>query len=133
RISSVLKIVTKEGDNTKWHGGGGIGLLTSYLSLGGPLKKDKSTLYLSFRSTYSDWLLRTANSEYGNLKNYSASFLYWNFKFPDKIFRKDKLIVSAYTSYDRFRLTNDSTYSWRIIAGSVRHDHSFNSKLFSSL
>ncbi len=133
RVSSVLKVITKDGDNNKWHGGGGVGILTSYLSLGGPIKKDKSTLYLSFRSTYSDWLLHAVNSAYGNLKNSAASFYDGNLKFAHKFSAKSKLVISGYTSYDQFRLTNDSTYSWRTIAGSVRYDHSYNTRLFSSL
>ncbi len=39
RVSSVLKVITREVDNTNWHGGGGIGLLTSYLSLWRPDSK----------------------------------------------------------------------------------------------
>jgi hypothetical protein len=133
RVSSVLKVITKEGDNDEWHGGGGLGILTSHISLGGPIKTDTSTLYFSFRSTYSDWLLHAINTTYGNLKNSAAGFYDANLKFVHKFSNKGKLVISGYTSHDEFRLTNDSSYSWRTITGSVRYDHSYNAKLFTSL
>lgn len=133
RASSVLKVITKEGDHDKWHGGGGIGILTSYLSLGGPIKKDTSTLFLSLRSTYSDWLLNAINTTYGNFKNGTANFYDGNIKFAHKFSTRSKLILSGYTSYDKFRLTNDSSYSWKTTTSSIRYDHSYSTKLFSSL
>jgi hypothetical protein len=54
RVSSVLDIVSKEGSNEKWTGGGGIGIISSYLTTGGPIKKDTTNLMASVRASYSD-------------------------------------------------------------------------------
>jgi hypothetical protein len=59
RISSVLDIHSKEGDYEKWKGGGGIGLITSNLHIGGPIVKDKTSISASLRTTYSDWLINS--------------------------------------------------------------------------
>src|SRR5258707_8927164 len=58
RLSFVLDVSMLDGNNKKWSGDLGIGPLTSKIFLPGPLKKEKTTLVLGFRSTYSDWLLK---------------------------------------------------------------------------
>ena len=59
RLSSVLEMNMKEGNKEEWHGEGGIGLLSSRMTLEGPLKKNKSSLLLSGRRTYADLILKT--------------------------------------------------------------------------
>ena len=58
RLSSVLDMVTREGNKKKLAGAGGIGLLTSRLTLEGPLVKEKGSLLMGGRTSYSDWLLQ---------------------------------------------------------------------------
>ena len=58
RLSSVLDVTTREGNSKKISGTGGIGLLTSKLTLEGPIVKDKTSFIVSGRTTYSDWLLQ---------------------------------------------------------------------------
>ena len=51
--------MTREGNKKKLAGSGGIGLLTSHLTLEGPLgRHEKSSFLVSGRTSYSDWLLR---------------------------------------------------------------------------
>ena len=57
RISSVLNITGKEANKEKFEGVAGIGLLTSKLNLEIPLWKQRTSLLLSGRTTYSDWIL----------------------------------------------------------------------------
>ena len=57
RISSVLNITGKEANKEKFVGVAGIGLLTSKLNLEIPLWKGRTSLLLSGRTTYSDWIL----------------------------------------------------------------------------
>ncbi len=47
----------KEGNKEKWHGEGGIGLISSRLTLEGPLVKNKSSILLSGRRTYADLII----------------------------------------------------------------------------
>ena len=58
RLSSVLDIRMKEGNMKEFHGEGSIGLISSKLSLEGPIKKDKTSFIVSGRRTYIDVLAR---------------------------------------------------------------------------
>ena len=58
RISSVLEVNAREGNKNRFTGSAGIGLLTTRISLEGPLVKDKTSILIAGRTTYSDWLMR---------------------------------------------------------------------------
>ena len=58
RLSSVIDIKMKEGNQKEWHGTGSIGLVSSKLTVEGPLIKDKTSLIVSGRRTYIDLLAR---------------------------------------------------------------------------
>ena len=58
RLSSVLDISMKEGNMEKFEGEGSIGLISSKLTLQGPIKKDKASFIVSARRTYIDLLAR---------------------------------------------------------------------------
>lgn len=133
RVSSVLDIRSKEGDYQRWQAGGGIGLISSNLFVGGPIKKEKTSVSAWFRSTYSDWLINTIKSNYVNLQNSSVSFYDGSIKLTHNFSSKTKLSLSGYASQDRFRLQGDTTYSWNNAMGSVRLDHQFSPTLGSNL
>ena len=54
RLSSVIDVKLKEGNNQKFSGTGGIGLISSRLTLEGPIQKEKSSFIVSGRRTYVD-------------------------------------------------------------------------------
>ena len=56
RLSSVVEMTMKEGSKDRLHGEGGVGLISSRLTLEGPIKKDKSSFLISARRTYIDLL-----------------------------------------------------------------------------
>jgi hypothetical protein len=132
RVSSVLDITSREGNFEKWSGSGGVGMISSNLLLNGPIKKDKTSLSVSLRSTYSDWLINTVKSNYVNLQNSSVSFYDGSAKLTHKFNDRTKLTFSGYTSHDQFRLQGDSTYKWNNFLGSMRLDHAFSSKFTST-
>ncbi|MFC7666740.1 hypothetical protein ACFQT0_04385 [Hymenobacter humi] len=72
RLSSVLDIATREGNKKKLAGSGGIGPLTSRLTLEGPLAQDRSSFIVSGRASYSDWILKQLSDK--NFKQSSAGF-----------------------------------------------------------
>ncbi|MBC7744875.1 MAG: carboxypeptidase-like regulatory domain-containing protein, partial [Flavobacterium sp.] len=71
RLSSVLDISTREGNKKKFSGSAGIGLLTSRLNIEGPLIKDRTSVIIGGRTTYSNWLLDLLPKQYNNSR---ASF-----------------------------------------------------------
>jgi hypothetical protein len=133
RISSVLNISGKEADYKKWQGGAGIGLITSSLSAGGPIVKDKSSVMVSVRSSYSDWMLKTFARRYNQIQNSSVSFYDVTAKLTQKIGTKDKLSLSIYSSKDNFGLPNDTTFNWQNNLGSLRYDHIIDERKSFSL
>ena len=126
RISSVLDMRSKEGDYEKWAGSGGIGMISSNLMASGPIVKDKTSITVSVRSTYSDWLINTIRTNYINLQNSSVTFYDGTFKLAHKISDNTKLTFSGYASHDQFRLQGDTSYRWNNLIGSARLDHQFS-------
>jgi hypothetical protein len=131
RLSSVLDVSTRDGNSKKISGNGGLGLLTSRLTLEGPLDKSKTTFILGGRTTYSDWLLQQIpNSAYANS---SASFFDLNLNITHTINTKNSLYLTAYYSQDNFRLNSDTLYNYgnRNIIGKWKHI--FSNKLIGVL
>lgn len=54
RLSSVLDVKMKEGNNRKYQVSGGLGLISSRLTVEGPIQKEKSSFIISARRTYAD-------------------------------------------------------------------------------
>lgn len=130
RTSSVLNITSKEGDFNKWHGKGGLGLVSSELVLDGPIKKDTSALAFSVRSSYSDWILNQLETRYRGISQGSIFFYDANIKYAHKFNKHSKLTVSGYTSMDRFSIANDTVNQWQNIAATVRYDKTVNDAWF---
>jgi hypothetical protein len=133
RVSSVLNLTSKDGPYDKWGGSAGIGIISSNLNFGGPIKKDTTSLFASFRASYSNWMLNSIQSNYKNLSNSSVSFYDGSLKFTHKFNAETKLSFSGYISHDNFSLANDTLYTWDNLALSIRLDKSFNSTLYSSV
>ncbi|HEV8084598.1 MAG TPA: carboxypeptidase-like regulatory domain-containing protein [Chitinophagaceae bacterium] len=129
RLSSVLDVSTKDGNDKKISGSGGIGLLTSKFTIEGPLKKDKTSFILGGRTTYSNWLLKTVpNSAYSNSR---ASFYDLNIHISHTINSKNNLYLTGYLSNDNFRFNRDTTYKYGNKNVIVKWKHIFNNKLFA--
>ncbi|MEP7252975.1 MAG: carboxypeptidase-like regulatory domain-containing protein [Ginsengibacter sp.] len=131
RLSSVLDVSTKDGNDKKISGNGGIGLLTSKFTIEGPLKKDKTSFILGARTTYSNWLLKTVpNDAYSNSK---ASFYDANLHISHTINAKNNLYLTGYLSDDNFRFNRDTTYRYGNKNIILKWKHIFNNKLFALL
>ena len=128
RLSSVLDITEREGNNKKFTGSAGIGLLTSRLSIEGPIDSGRTSFIFGGRTTYADWLLKTLPKDY---KNSSASFYDLNLNISHHIDNKNTLFLSTYFSNDGFRLNSDTSYKYGNRNASLRWKHNFSNKLFS--
>jgi hypothetical protein len=133
RVSSVLNITSREGAYDKWGGSGGIGIISSHLTVGGPIKRDTTSVLASVRTSYSNWMLNSIQSNYKDVRNGSVSFYDGSLKLSHKFNDKTKMIFSGYLSHDAFSLANDTIYSWSNKAGSLRFDHTHSTRLFSSV
>jgi hypothetical protein len=129
RLSSVLDVATKDGNDKKISGTGGLGLLTSKFTIEGPLKKDKTSFILGGRTTYSNWLLKAIpNDAYSNSK---ASFYDVNIHVSHSVNSKNNIYLTGYLSNDNFRFDNDTTYKYGNKNLIVKWKHIFNNKLYS--
>jgi CarboxypepD_reg-like domain/TonB-dependent Receptor Plug Domain len=135
RLSSVVDVRMKEGNNQKFSGSGGIGVIASRLTLEGPIVKDKASFVVSARRTYIDQVLagiRKINSKAPNIPYF---FYDLNMKVNYKLNDKDHLYLSGYFGRDAFAFTGASgsfgvDFSWGNATGTARWNHVFNPKLF---
>jgi outer membrane receptor for ferrienterochelin and colicin len=142
RISSVIDIRLNEGNMKETKVEGGIGLLSSNLTVSGPIKKDTTAYMISGRRSYFDLFTRA----YGVAKGYGSGG-YWfgdlNAKINHVISPKDRLYLSFYMGQDEFFIQDeydaydskedlDISIRWGNITSAFRWNHVFSSKLFSN-
>ncbi len=136
RLSSVIDLQMKDGNKEKIHGEAGIGIISSRLTLEGPIKKDKCSFLVSGRRTYIDALIYPFLPE----KNRGGYYFYdFNAKLNYVFNDKDKLYLSGYFGRDKFYFTskqsgyeNKSNLNWGNATGTLRWNHLFSSRLFSN-
>jgi hypothetical protein len=131
RISSVFDIKTKNGSVEKFKGEASLGPLTSNVSLEIPLKKEKSSIIIGGRGTYSDWILSTLDDP--GLSQSSASFYDFNTKYTNQINEKNKIEASAYYSNDKFSISSDSLQQYNNRIFSFGWKHNFTDKNYGEL
>ena len=135
RLSSVLDITMKDGNNKKYQADGGIGLLSSRLTLQGPVQKNKSSFIVSGRRTYIDVLSDPFIGE-ENAFNGSGYYFYdLTTKINYRLSDKDRLYLSGYFGRDVFNFANSKNgfaiqIPWGNATTSLRWNHLFNDKLF---
>ncbi len=130
RLSSILEINTKDGNEEEFNATGGIGPVTTRLSLSTPIWKERSSLLISGRSTYSKWILKKVPDE--DIKNSDANFQDVIAKVNFRATSKDNISVTGYYSRDEFRLTNDSLFSYQNRNLSLNWIHDFNASFSST-
>jgi outer membrane receptor for ferrienterochelin and colicin len=128
RISSVLDIVSKDGNRTEFAGNAGISPITTHLMVEGPIIKDTLTYILTGRTTYSNWLLGMVDNP--ALKRSRASFYDLNGRITYDINKNNKIDLSSYYSHDSFRFNSDTVYGYDNNIVSLRWRHFFNSRFF---
>jgi len=131
RLSSVLDISTREGNKKKLGGSGGIGPLTSRLTLEGPLAKDRSSFIVSGRASYSDWILKQLSDK--NFAQSSAAFYDITAHVSHEFNDKNALYATGYFSSDRFRLASDTTYHYTNQTATLKWRHNFTNQLYGVL
>ncbi|MFT3679628.1 MAG: TonB-dependent receptor [Ferruginibacter sp.] len=106
RLSSVITIDTKDGNRDSVKGSGGIGLISSRISVEGPLIKNKSSFIFSARRTYIDQIAKAvAKDKIGG----NGYFFYdINGKIDYLLDTKNSLQLTFYTGQDNFSFSNDN-------------------------
>ena len=112
RISSVLKVTSKEANMQKLTGSASIGALTSKLNLELPIVKDHVSLLLNGRTTYSDWMLKQLPEDSG-YKNGSANFFDFGGVLTWKLNSMHRLKLYGYWSKDKFSFSSEDNYGYQ--------------------
>lgn len=134
RLSSILDITMKEGNKKKFSGEGGIGLVSSNLTLEGPITRNKSSFIISARRTFIDLITKAVVPQNKNNTNYY--FYDVNAKANFVLGKKDKLYFSFFKGLDNAKYAGVSSLNYGInfgnTTGTVRWNHLFNKKLFNN-
>jgi hypothetical protein len=135
RLSSVLDINMKEGNNRRFGVNGGIGLISSRLTIEGPIVKDKGSFIISGRRTYADLILHSMVSANiirdSTLDGAQLYFYDLNAKANYRITERDRIFISGYFGKDVLGITTFG-FNWGNSTATLRWNHLFNDKLFSN-
>jgi len=126
RVASVLDITAREGNKKEYTGSAGIGLLTSRVTIEGPLDKGKTSFILGGRATYADWLLGLLPEQY---KHSKGSFNDVNLLISHSFNEKNNLYFSGYISNDRFNLNSDTFYKYGNRNLDIKWKHTYSNKV----
>jgi hypothetical protein len=130
RLSSVLDVRMKEGNMNKLNGNFGVGVISSRMTLEGPLVKNQSSFVLSGRRTYADLFFPFSNKE---MVRKSRMYFYdltgkVNWVLGDK----DRVFLSAYTGRDIMKFGDMFAMEYGNLTATLRWNHVYNSRLFSN-
>ena len=130
RLSSVLDVKMNDGNREDFHVNGGLGLISSRLSVEGPIVKDEGSFLVSARRTYADAFLKISKDSTVNRN--SLYFYDLNLKANYKLGANDRLYLSGYFGQDNLGLSNLFGLTWGNSTGTLRWNHQFGPKLFSN-
>jgi hypothetical protein len=126
RLSSVLDVRMKEGNNQAYTVNGGLGLISSRVSVEGPIQKDKSSFIISGRRTYADLFLKAAE----DFKDNVLYFYDLNMKANYKINSKHKIFISGYFGKDELGLGETFGIDWGNKTATIRWNRIISNRLF---
>jgi len=132
RLSSVLDVRMNEGNKNRFAGTGGIGLISSRLTLEGPIVKEKGSFIVSGRRTYADLFVPLAPDDAIAFDDVKLYFYDFNTKLNYALNDKNRIFLSGYFGRDRIALGDFIDFDWGNATGTFRWNHIYNPKIFSN-
>ncbi|WP_420615691.1 TonB-dependent receptor [Candidatus Palauibacter sp.] len=130
RLSSVLEIHQREGNSREFEGAATIGLLSSRLSLQGPLLDGRGSWLVAGRRTYADLFLGLSSDP--SIQESTAYFYDLNAKANARYGATGQVMLSGYFGRDRLRIGAQASAAWGNATGTLRWNHVFG-PVFSHL
>jgi len=128
RASSVLDITMKDGNNQNFTVSGGLGLISSRLTIEGPIIKDKMSFIVSGRRSYADLVGKLS----GLVKEDMTLYFYdLNVKLNYKLNDNNRFYISGYFGKDDFGF-GELGMGWGNSTTSLRWNHLLSKRLFSN-
>lgn len=126
RLASILEVQSKNGNRNKFALRGGISPITGKIQVEGPIVKEKASFLVSYRSTYSDWILNLVKDE--NIKNSSARFADVLANVSVDLNEKNQLKLLGYYSTDDTNLAGSFNYFYENKGASLNWRRFFKNK-----
>jgi len=138
RMASVLEVNINEGNNKKFKVKGGLGVISSRITVEGPLKKDKGSFIVSGRRTYIDLIMKAAIPDSSPFAGSGYYFYDLNLKLNYRLGPKDRIFLSGYYGKDQFTFGSKEDdfkveMPWGNGIAALRWNHQFSSKLFMNV
>ncbi len=127
RLASIFDVTVLEGDKNKYKFRGGISPVTGNILFEGPVQKDKSSVMIGLRSTYSNWILKQIKN--GDFNRTRVNFADAIIKFSQQLSPKSKLQAFGYFSYDDIQFAGSTNFDNNNLGGSVSWNHFYNEKV----
>jgi len=142
RISSILNISLRNPDKEKLNFRGGLGLIASRLAVDGPIIPGKLSIMFGGRISFPDYLFKISGNP--TIKNTKASFYDLTGKVEFAPNAKNRIKLTGYNSYDKFKVAGDSLsileinassteFDWQSINGTISWDHDFTDRFHSKI
>lgn len=134
RLSSVVELITKDGDLQNYHSEVGTGLIASHIGLEGPIIKDKLGFFVTGRSSHITEVMKMVGAD----DDFSYRFYDINTKLQWKITDKNRLFFSFYSGADKLNNINSSSnetnnyIAWGNQTATLRWNHLFHPKWFAN-
>ncbi len=126
RLASVFEVSTRKGNKKKFGARGGISPVTGSLLVESPIVKDKSSIILGARSTYSDWILNRIDNP--DISNSGASFYDLMGSIHILGDNHSSWQLFGYYSEDKFTLAQSNDYNYQNIGASLKYDKNISEK-----
>ncbi len=116
RLSSVLDVKLREGNDQKFSGRGGVGIATSRLVLEGPIVKNKASFIVGARTSYVDWILKQTKNV--DLRKSQAFFYDLTAKADARLSETTRIGFTAFNTHDDFQFANEVKFEYATSSGS---------------
>lgn len=130
RLSSLLDVRMKEGNQQSFSGTGGIGTVSSRMTLEGPVQKNRSSFLISGRRSYADLFLPLSPNE--DVRNNKLYFYDLNAKLNYRLNERNRFFISAYAGRDVFGFGDTFGMNWGNFTTTLRWNHLFSERLFAN-
>ena len=130
RASSVMDVKMRDGNKKKFGMSGGIGLISSRLTVEAPIVKDKGSFIVSGRRSYADLFLKLSKDT--SINQTQLFFYDLNAKANYRLGDKDRIFLSGYFGRDVLGINDAFGFNWGNATGTIRWNHLFSNKLFSN-
>jgi hypothetical protein len=117
RASSVLEVTSRQGDFSDWKFRGGVGPMSARFLAEGPIIKDKTSMLIGSRTSYSDWVLRRVSNP--DVNQSSLFFYDTNIGLSHRIGQNAIVLWSTYLSKDYFKFSDRFAFDWQNYASSL--------------